>query len=83
MVFGSSAPNTLNNKLLNTNVIEPNLTLVCFVNSFTEWPNLAKFRHFGKTSQVFGKILTVYLLFGKMLSLLWQIFYIIGLMAKF
>ena len=36
------------------------------------WPDLAKFRHF-------GKFLTVYFLFGKMLSLLWQICDIIGL----
>ena len=36
-------------------------------------PDLAKFCHFGKSLQVFGKILTVYVLFGKMLSLLWQI----------
>ena len=35
-------------------------------------PDLAKFRHF-------GKFLTVYFLFGKMLSLLWQICDIIGL----
>ena len=37
------------------------------------WPDLAKFRHFGKRLQVFGKFLTVYFLFGKMLCLLWQI----------
>ena len=42
------------------------------------WPDLAKFRHFGKNLQVFGKFLTAYLLFGNMLSLLWQIWYIIG-----
>ena len=36
------------------------------------WPDLAKFHHF-------GKILTAYLLVGKMLSLLWQICYIFGL----
>ena len=36
------------------------------------WLDLAKFRHF-------GKFLTVYFLFGKMLSLLWQICDIIGL----
>ena len=32
------------------------------------WPNLAKFRHF-------GKILKVYSLFGKIFNLLWQICY--------
>ena len=37
------------------------------------WPDLAKFRHFGKSFLVFDKFLTVYFLFGKMLSLLWQI----------
>ena len=36
------------------------------------WPDLAKFHHFGKFS-------TVYFLFGKMLSLLWQICDIIEL----
>ena len=42
------------------------------------WPDLAKFRHFGESLQVFGKFLTVYFLFGKMLNLLGQIFDIIG-----
>ena len=42
-------------------------------------PDLAKFRHFGKNLQAFGKFLTVYLLFGKILSLLRQICDIIGL----
>ena len=37
------------------------------------WQNLSKFRHFGKSLQVFGKFLTVFFLFGKMLSLFWQI----------
>ena len=37
----------------------------------------AKFRHFCKMS--FAKFLTVYFLFGKRLSLLWQIWYILGL----
>ena len=32
-----------------------------------------------KTLQIFGKILTVHFLFGKMLNLLWQICDIIGL----
>ena len=40
---------------------------------------MAKFRHFGQSLQVFGKFWTVYFLFGKMLSLFWQIWYIIGL----
>ena len=43
------------------------------------WPDLAKFRHFGKNLKIFDKYLTVNFLFGKMLSLLWQIFDIIGL----
>ena len=43
------------------------------------WPDLAKFRHFGKSLQVFGQFLTVCICFGKMLSLLWQIWDIIGL----
>ena len=29
-------------------------------NSLAVWPDLAKFRHFGKSLQVFGKFLTVY-----------------------
>ena len=36
------------------------------------WPDSAKFCHFGKSLQVFGYFLTVYFLFGKILSLLWQ-----------
>ena len=44
------------------------------------WPDLVKFRQFGKSLQVlFGKFLTVYFLFGKMQSTLWQICVIIGL----
>ena len=39
---------------------------------FGVWPDFAKFLHF-------GKLLMVYFLFGKMLSLLWQIFDIIGI----
>ena len=41
--------------------------------------SVIRFGHFGKSLQVFGKFLTVYFLFGKMLSLLWQICDIIGL----
>ena len=41
--------------------------------------DLAKFRHFGKTLQVFGKFWTVYFLLCKMLSLLLNFWYIIGL----
>ena len=37
------------------------------------WPDLAKFRHFGKILQVFGKFLMVYFLFGKIYNLLFQI----------
>ena len=43
------------------------------------WPDLAKFCHFGKILQAFGKILNDYFSFGKMLNLLWHIFYISGL----
>ena len=43
------------------------------------WPDLAKFRHFGKSLQVFGKFLLVYFFFGKMVSILWQICDIIRL----
>ena len=43
------------------------------------WPDLAKFYHFGKILLIFGKFLTVFFLFGKMLNLLWQICYITGI----
>ena len=42
------------------------------------WPDLAKFRHFGKSLQVFSKFLTVYILFGKMRSLLWHFLLLLG-----
>ena len=42
-------------------------------------PDLAQFRHFGNILQVFGKFLTVYFLFGKIVNLLWQICYTSGL----
>ena len=35
-------------------------------------PDLAKFRHFGKNVKVFGNFSKVYLVFGKLLKLLWQ-----------
>ena len=37
------------------------------------WPDLAKFRHFDKSIQMFGKILTDYFLFGKIPILLGEI----------
>ena len=43
------------------------------------WPDLAIFRHFGKSLHFFGKFLTVCFLFGKTLSLLSQICDIFGL----
>ena len=49
------------------------------------WPDLSKFRQFGKTLQVFGNFSTVYFLFGKMMDLLWQIWnivWIIFIVAK-
>ena len=48
-------------------------------NMYTDRPDLAEFHHFGKSLQVLGKFLIVYFLFGKMLTLLWQICDIIGL----
>ena len=45
---------------------------ICFLHYLgPAWPDLAKFRHFCT--------LTAYFLFGKMLSLLWQIWNIIGI----
>ena len=46
--------------------------------SWTVWPDLVKFL-ISQSLQVFGNFLTLYLLFGKMLSLLWQICDIIWL----
>ena len=43
------------------------------------WPDLVKFCHFGKSLQVLGNISMVYFLFGKILSLLFQICDIVGL----
>ena len=43
------------------------------------WPNLANFRHFGKILRVFGKFIDGIFPIWQMLSLLWQIGYIIGL----
>ena len=34
------------------------------------WPDLAKFHHFGKNLQIFGKFLTVYFLLGKFMTFL-------------
>ena len=36
------------------------------------WPDLAHFWHFGTTLKVLGKFLSDYLVFGKILILLWQ-----------
>ena len=41
------------------------------------WPDLAKFRHFGNILKVSRDYLRAYLVFGKKLSLLWPIFYVI------
>ena len=53
--------------------------LVDLENSHSVWPDFVKFRQFGKSFQVFVNFLTVYFLFGKMLSLLWQNYDSIGL----
>ena len=45
------------------------------------WPDLAKIRHFCKILKVFGNILRVYLIFGIILNLLWQILNAIGLVC--
>ena len=47
--------------------------------SLPVWPDLAKLRQFRKNGQVFGICSKVYFLFGNMMGLLWQIWYIIGL----
>ena len=51
-------------------------------NKILDWlsvlPDLAKFRHFGKNLKVFGHFKKLYLVFGNLLNLLWQIFYATG-----
>ena len=39
---------------------------------------MAKFRHFGKIFKVLGNFGGIYLLFGKILDLLWQVLFVIG-----
>ena len=52
------------------------LFLILFVTDCSlEWPDLAKFRHFGT---ILGKFLRDYLVFGKILILLWQNYLTIG-----
>ena len=46
-----------------------------FVNHTPEWPDLAKFRHFGKILKVFGNFSRVNLVFGNICDLFWQILY--------
>ena len=57
----------------------PTICLAFRTSPSSVWPDLAKFHHFCKSLQVFGKLLTVYFLFGKMLSILWEICDIIEL----
>ena len=45
--------------------------VVFIVDADPVWPDLAKFRHYGKNFQVFGNFLPVYFLFGKIVNLLW------------
>ena len=54
------------------------LVILLSGSQWSVWPDLAKFRYF-TSWQVFGIFLVVYLLFGKLMSLLWQICDIIGL----
>ena len=53
------------------------------VNKVCQWvdsvqPDLAKFRHFGTILKALGKFLMVYLVFGKILIILWQKCFNIG-----
>ena len=41
------------------------------------WPDLAKFHPFGKYLKIFGNILKVYLVLGKVLNSLWHNLYAI------
>ena len=47
---------------------ERNVDDVTVWESSPEWPDLAKFRHFGKISKVFGYLGQIYLVFGKILN---------------
>ena len=38
---------------------------LAYIRRCAVWPDLAKFRHFGKKLKLFGKHFTVYLVFGK------------------
>ena len=51
-----------------------------FVLRFYFQPDLGKFRHFGKTSKLFGYYLRVYFVLGKILNPIWHI---LGYWAKF
>ena len=42
------------------------------------WPDLAKFRNLDKILESFGHFLSNYLVFGKIVNLLQQIFYTFG-----
>ena len=42
------------------------------------WPDLAKFRNLDKILESFGHFLSNYLVFGKIVNLLWQLFYTFG-----
>ena len=48
---------------------------ICLIpQPWTLWPDLVKFRHLGRLLKIFGKYLRFYLVFGKILKLIWQFF---------
>ena len=54
-----------------------------FVRPISVWPDLAKFRHFGKALKLFEQFLKALISFGKKLNPLWQIFRLLGQFAVF
>ena len=51
--------------------------------SYSVWPDLVKFRFLGNILKVFGHFLSNYLVFGKIVILLWQIFDAFGKISLF
>ena len=49
----------------------------------TVWPDLAIFHHLGNILKVFGHFFSNYLVFGKIVNLVWQIFYAFAKVSLF
>ena len=42
------------------------------------WPDLAKFHQIGKSLNIFGDLFRVHSVFGKILNIIWEIFWLLG-----